>query len=777
MKKAISIFLAFASIGAAAQPQLTENNIDEVLGAMNLEEKVTLLVGGARSTFENGIPSGKVQKVSGAAGSTRPLEKYGIPQAILSDGPAGVRISPTRPGDSKTYYATSFPSGTNLASSWDVDLVKEVTSAMGEEIREYGVDVILGPGMNIHRNPLNGRNFEYYSEDPVLSGNIAAAYVNGVQSQGVGVSAKHFAANSQEDNRFENDVRVSVRALREIYLKNFEIMVKKSDPWTIMVSYNKINGTYTQQSRELLEDVLRGDWGFKGITMTDWGRKEATAKAVHAGLDLMCPGFDVEYDRIINAVKYGSLSEEDVTRNARRILEFIVKTPVFKGYRYSDKPDLEAHEKLVRKAGAQTIVLLKNNAGTLPLSVGQSVALFGNEAYEFIPGGFGSGWVNTSYVRNLEDGMSEDGFKIDGTASKWYKDYFGFTRESNSNNEVKVTTRSGRGRVLPELAVSGAFASKMAQANDCAVFVIGRTAGEGADRRAVEGDFYLTSTEFLNLRNVCNAFHAAGKKVVVVMNIGGVIETASWKDMADAIVLAYQPGQEGGASVADVLSGKVNPSGKTPDTFPVDYFDLPSARNFPYDCDRNFPSLGAFVHQENENPEENLDYTYFNEDIYVGYRYFETAGVKPSYPFGFGLSYTTFAYSRPKIKATGDGFEASVSVKNTGSAAGKEVVELYVTAPEGKLNKPAIELKGFAKTGELAPGESQTVTIKVSDYDLASYDESSSSFVSDQGTYEVKFGSSCEDIRATAEYKLTKTRSWKTSDVLHPQYELSLLKL
>ncbi|MBP5486565.1 MAG: glycoside hydrolase family 3 protein, partial [Bacteroidales bacterium] len=333
MKRLIIILaLVGTAVFSYAQPKLASDNIDEILKAMTLQEKATLLVGGARAATVEGVTSGLIAQVPGAAGNTRPIDRLGIPGTVLADGPAGLRISPTRQGTDKTFYATGFPVGTLLASSWDLDLVEKVTTAMGNEVLEYGVDVLLAPGMNIHRNPLCGRNFEYFSEDPLLSGKMAAAYVRGIQSNGVGTSIKHYAANNQETNRNENDSRISHRALREIYLKNFEIAVKEGNPWTVMSSYNKLNGEYTQQKEELLTTTLRDEWGYDGIVMTDWGSKENTVKSAHSGNDLMEPGNQREIDRIVNAVKDGTLSEADVDRNVRNMLNYIVKTPHFKKY-------------------------------------------------------------------------------------------------------------------------------------------------------------------------------------------------------------------------------------------------------------------------------------------------------------------------------------------------------------------------------------------------------------------------------------------------------------
>ena len=701
MRKTITILAALACAASLfAQPQLNKDNVEEVLGAMTLQEKAALCVGGSRMVNIDGIPTGSANLVPGAAGTTRAIPRLGIPATVLADGPAGLRISPTREGSSKTFYCTGFPVGTLLASSWDLALVESVTEAMGNEVLEYGVDVLLAPGMNIHRNPLCGRNFEYFSEDPLLSGKMAAAYVNGIQKNGVGTSIKHYAANNQETNRNMNDAKVSVRALREIYLKNFEIAVRESDPWTVMSSYNQLNGEFTQQSHDLLTKVLREEWGYKGIVMTDWGNKEGTVKAVQAQNDLMEPGAQSEIERIIAAVKDGSLSEADLDRNVRNILNYIVRTPRFQGYKYSDAPDLKAHAAVARSAAAESMVLLRNE-GALPLSGSEKVAMYGVSSIDFVAGGTGSGNVNKAYVVNMKQGLENAGFKLDQDLVNYYESYIKYNSANNklnggnSNRPLLGTSK------LAEIPVGSAAIKSQAKSNDVAIITIGRNAGEGADRKMMD-DFELTAVERELIQNVSSAFHLEGKKVVVVLNIGGVIETNSWKDMVDAILLPWSPGQEGANAVADVLTGKANPSGKLPMTFPVNFTDHPSSANFPYDYTR--PQNNSFFRGPAQ-PVKDVDYTDYEEGIYVGYRHFTTSGTKVSYPFGYGLSYTDFAYSKPVVKAGTDGFTATVTVTNTGSVAGKEVVELYVSAPAGGMDKPKLELKAFAKTRELQPGE------------------------------------------------------------------------
>jgi len=719
---------------------LREDNIDDIVKAMTVEEKVGLLVGCQEAMMP------------GAAGNTRPIERLGIPMTILCDGPAGLNIEPKREGTDQTFYCTGFPTGTAMASSWDIALMEYVTTAMGNEVLEYGADVILAPGMNLHRNPLCGRNFEYYSEDPLLSGKMAAAFVRGIQKNGVGTSAKHFAVNSQEINRLENDARVSSRALRELYLKNFEIAVKEGKPWTVMSSYNKLNGDYTQQKHGLLTTVLRDEWGFDGIVMTDWGVKENTVKAAKSGNDLMEPGRPVEIERLMAAVNSGENSMEVIDHNVRNILQYIVKTPHFRKYQFSNKPDLKAHAAVARKAAEESIILLKNDDNTLPMKGNEKVALYGITSVDFFGIGTGSGEVNTEHIANMQEAMTAAGFTLDKDLAEYYRLY---NATQTATEKMDGHAIDKRHRIEPTVSLKAI--ERQAQANDVAVVVLGRIAGEGADR-VVKDDFELTAIERELIQNVSMNYHKAGKKVVVVLNLVGAIETASWKNLVDAIVLPWTPGQEGAYAIADILKGKVNPSGKLAMTLPVSYMDVPSSKNFPYHWDMTSGRRGN---------RKNVDYTEYEEDIWVGYRYFQTQNVEVSYPFGFGLSYTTFAYSKPSVKANNDGFTATVTVTNTGKVAGREVVELYVSAPLGNLKeKPAFELKAFAKTKLLAPGETETLTMKVSAYEMASFNEAASAWETAAGTYKVLFGASAADIRTTASFNMKKAQAWPVHDVL-----------
>ncbi len=794
MKKLLTIGLLTATFTMTtnAQPQLRADNIDEVLKAMTLEEKAKLLVGGANNFFGTGaVVGGEADLVAGAAGTSPAIPRLGIPATVLTDGPAGVRIDPTRKGTDKTYYATAFPIGSCLASTWNTELVSKVGEAIGNETKEYRCDVILGPGMNLHRNPLCGRNFEYYSEDPLLTGKIAAAYINGVQSQGAGVSAKHFAVNSQETDRTAVDERVSQRAARELYLRGFEIAVRESDPWTVMASYNQVNGEYSMGNHDLLTKILRDDWGYKGIVMTDWiGIREGleTISEVHAGNDLMEPGQPAQVEEIIKGVKEGKLDIADVDRNVRRMLEYIVKTPSFHQYPASNAPDFKAHAAITRQSAAEGIVLLKNNGvlpfrtegnhnsqfSTLNSQLIKTVALFGENSYDFLSGGTGSGCVHPPYVVDMLQGLENAGIKSSATLTDIYRKYIDYARikfQAERHPAKWFQTEYMGQQKYPEISLSPIAIDKEVKAADAAIITIGRQAGEGIDRD-IDTEFNLIPEERSLIVDVCNAFHAAGKPVIVIINSGSVIETASWSSYPDAILCAWQPGMEGGNSIADLLTGKVNPSGKLTMTWPIAATDHASTKNFP----GNIDDYSFQVMVGNKTPIPGHAYTNHEEDIYVGYRYFDTFNREVAYPFGFGLSYTTFEMSKPAVKAKGNSaVEVSVTVKNTGAVAGKEVAQVYVTAPKGRLEKPAQELKAFAKTRELQPGESQTLTMTIPVRDLASFDEAGSQWLTEAGTYTFRIGFSSRDIKASLPLAL-KEYTEKTTNALAPQQTLNLLK-
>ncbi len=786
--------LLFSALGMAAllagcntADNVTKNTInqEEVMTKLSLEDKAHFVIGTGMQGFSgNDAVIGATQSlVPGAAGTTYPLDSLGIPAVVLADGPAGLRIDATREGDSATYYCTHFPIGTLLASTWNTQLVKEVGLAMGQEVKEYGADVLLAPAVNIMRNPLCGRNFEYYSEDPVIAGKIAAAYINGVQKNDVGTSIKHFAANNQETNRMNTDAHISQRALREIYLKGFEIAIKEAKPWTVMTSYNYINGVYASESKDLVTTILRDEWGYEGTVMTDWFGGKDGAKQMWAGNDMLQPGKAEQFDSIVAGVKSGKLAETDLDRNVGRILNLIEKSPRYQGYQYSNKPDLEAHAAVTRQSAAEGMVLMKNEPSAEPVLPFKenikNVALYGCTSYDFIAGGTGSGNVNHAYVVSLVDGLKNGGYVISDELKSAYETYIAdckkkaeaeLEEKAKKDKQAAMLAKFLPGTLPAEKQFTADELTAQAEVADVAVITIGRISGEFLDRKVA--DFNLNDSEMKLIQQVCDVYHKAGKQVVVLLNIGGVIETASWKDLPDAILCAWQAGQEGGNSVVDVLSGKQSPSGKFTMTWPVKFTDAYSSKNFPIDKD---PKIDM-TNQGQKGTEKDVDYADYEEDIYVGYRYFDSFDVPVSYPFGFGLSYTTFEYSDAKIAQKNDIYDVTVTVKNTGKYEGKEVVELYISAPDNKAaNKPAKELKAFAKTKLLKPGESETLTLSITAPELASFDEAASAWVVAEGEYQFLIGSSSQDIKTTLTAP-AKSFLTKANDVLKPQVQMNLLR-
>ena len=758
------------SLGMSAQ-KLTAANIDEVVKAMTLEEKCHMVLG-------RGMHFNDDAKFPGTAGSTFSVDRLGIPETYCADSQQGLRMNATRAWDHNDYYPTDFVASMTLASTWDREAAFKVGQGIGNEVREFGLDWILSPAMNLIRNPLCGRNHEYYSEDPYLSGTIGAGYVKGVQSEGTAACPKHFVANNQETNRNNNISQVSQRALREIYLKAFEIMVKESDPWTIMTSYNKLNGPYAVQNYELLTTIVRDEWGWKGMYVSDWNAGDDAVAAMLAGNDMLQPGQDKQYQAILEAAKNGKLPMEVLDANVKRILEYVIKTHNFKGYKYSNEPNLKAHAKTVREVGADGIVLLSNN-GILPLT-GKRVALFGCTSYDWISGGSGFGGTSVGhYTVSLIEGLRSVGYEV-------YKPLIGVYTQHLAAEEKRLfpNGRPPFSLMPPARADEKQFTAEELNAaiegSDVAIISLGRKSGEAADRS--EADFYLKEGEKQLIKAVSEAYHAKGKKVVVLLDICSPIDVASWQDQIDALVCTWQGGQESGFSVADVLSGRVNPSGKLPMTFQINYGDAYADKNFPANVDDK--TLGAmFMWGYNKDqapkdrqPQKDIDFTNYEEDIYVGYRYFDSFGKPVAYPFGFGLSYTTFEYDDLEVEEENGVYTIKVDVKNTGKRAGRNVVELFVAAPNSKkLNKPEKELRNYAKTKLLQPGEEETVTMTVKTSDLASFNEKASAWKTDAGVYTFMICSSANTVEAKA---TAKVKAWtqKVHNVMQPNVKLNLLR-
>ncbi len=713
---------------------------ESLVAKMTTDEKLNMLVGPGM-TNENvtnlkSDTSGVAGYINGVLNTATGLD---IPASKLADGPAGIRINPTRDGDSGTYYATGFPVGTLLASTWNSELVKEVGAAAGNEAKEYGVDFWLAPGMNIQRNPLNGRNFEYYSEDPLVAGAIAAAVVSGAQSEGIATTIKHFAANNSETNRMQVNNIISPRALREIYLRGFQYAVENAQPWALMTSYNKVNGTYTGQRTDLITNILRDEWGYQGLVMSDWFAGDDSLAMIKAGNDLVQPGAtnyvtgEQSLDVLKAAYANNQLSDDIINRDAVHILTQALKTPTNNNYTASNNPDLNAHAALAKVAAEEGMVLLKN-ISALPITQDKNkVAAFGIAQLTTRKGGTGSGDVNTAYIKNIIDGLSGE-FAVDSTLKTTYSDWYDANKTQQWDAFHMNYTWACDEPQLTDEQITTAAAN-----DDVAVISISRIAGEGNDRTAEKGDYLLTDNESNLIDKVSTAFHAQGKKVVVVLNVGGIVDTATWESKVDGILLAYMPGQEAGDAIADLLSGATNPSGKLAQTIPVSYSDIPSAASFNgVDTDGN----------------GTVDTNYYDDDIYVGYRYYNTFNKSVAYPFGYGLSYTTFTYGSSAVSANtlDKGVTGSVTltttITNTGSVAGKEVAQVYINAPEVKLKKPTIELKAFDKTDELTAGTSQTLTFDIPAKLLASFDSANNQWIVEPGVYKAYISPS-SDVSST----------------------------
>ncbi len=665
--------------------------IRELVRQMTLEEKAALCSGAT-------------------AWRTQAVPRLGIPSIVLSDGPHGLR-RPAREDElgSPSVPATCFPTASAMACSWDRQLVREVAQAIGAEARAAGVHVLLGPGVNMKRTPLCGRNFEYFSEDPYLAGELAAAYVEGVQSTGVGACVKHFAANNQETDRMTVDAEVDERTLREIYLAVFERVVRKARPWSVMCSYNRLNGVYTSQHRWLLTEVLREQWGFEGMVVSDWGAVDDRVAGLAAGLDLEMPGpSPANTARIVEAVRTGQLDEAVLDRAVERILTLVQK--VTSSPAPAPPVDVDAHHRLARRAAAACMVLLKNDGQLLPLQPERhrSVALLGGMAAVPQFQGGGSSRVNPT--------------RIESALEAWH----------HAAPEVAVTYHQGYGQDgrLDEQLLRAAV--EAARGADVAVVFVGLPDGvesEGYDRK----DMALPGGHVALIREVARV----QPRTVVVLHNGAPVEMAGWVEQVPAVLLAGLAGQASGAAVVDVLLGRVNPSGKLAETYPKRLKHTPAFLNF--------PGEGGRVR--------------YGERVFVGYRYYDTKDVEPLFPFGHGLSYTTFAYGPLTLSRSTMGpdesLEVSLTVRNTGERAGEEVVQLYIRPRQARVARPVKELKGFDKVA-LAPGESKPVRFVLTAMDLAYYDPARGAWVAEPGLYDILVGASSRDIRVQATVELTQ---------------------
>jgi beta-glucosidase len=663
-------------------------DIQSIIAKMTLEEKAALCTGAS-------------------AWTTTAVERLGIPEMIVSDGPHGVRRIPDiHAMGIKSLPATCFPTASCLASTWDVDLIKQMGIALGEECIALNVDVLLGPGINMKRSPLGGRNFEYFSEDPYLAGEMAANFINGVQSKGVGTSLKHYAANNQEFQRFSINAEVDERTLREIYLPAFEKAVKQSQPWTVMCSYNKINGTFGSEHHQLLTKILKDEWGFEGLVVSDWGAVRNRVAALKAGLDWEMPGpQDRRVKTVVEAVRSGEFDEAVLNESVRRILQIVFKA---KGTPKGGSFDVDAHHEMARKIAAEGMVLLKND-GILPLQGHQHIAVIGRSAENAHFQGGGSSHINTT--------------KVD----------IPFKELQSRANNAELTYAEGypsdnsfRQDLIDQAVV-------LAQAADVALLYIALPTfkeSEGYDRQ----DLDLTQQQIALVRAVAKI----QPKTVMVLNNGAPVVMSEWIDSVSAVLEGWMMGQAGGAALADILFGLVNPSGKLSETFPLKLMDTP-----PY---TNFPGGAGTVH--------------YGEGMFIGYRYYDAKKMPVLFPFGHGLSYTTFAYSNPKVSAKNfkdvDGLTVTVDITNTGKIAGKEIVQVYVHDQKSDLVRPEKELKGFAKV-ELQPGETRSVSIQLDFRSFAYYHPEYKQWITEDGDFDLLIGASSTDIRCRLTVTLEST--------------------
>ena len=664
-------------------------DIKSIISKMTLEEKAALCTGASNW-------------------STTPVERLGIPEMIVSDGPHGVRrVADVRSMGQKSLPATCFPTASCTASTWDVDLIKQMGIALAEECIALNVDVLLGPGVNMKRSPLNGRNFEYFSEDPFLAGELAANFINGIQSKGVGTSLKHYAANNQEFQRFSISAEIDERTLREIYLPAFEKAVKQAQPWTVMCSYNKVNGTFASEHHQLLTEILKEEWGFEGLVVSDWGAVRNRVSALKAGLDWEMPGpQDLRVKAVVEAVRSGDLSESTLDESVRRILRIVFKAKeTAKG---NDTFDVDAHHELASKIATEGVVLLKND-GLLPLKDHQHIAVIGRSAETAHFQGGGSSHINPTKVAMPYKELQARAENAELTYAEGYP-------TDNSFQQGMIDD-----------------AVKLAQSADVALLYIALPTfkeSEGYDRH----DLDLTLQQIALIKAVSKA----QPKTVVVLNNGAPVAMSEWIDDVSAVLEGWMMGQAGGAALADILFGRVNPSGKLAETFPLKLTDTPSHINWPGGAGK--------VH--------------YGEGIFIGYRYYDAKEIPVLFPFGHGLSYTTFEYSNAKVSSNNfkdvDGLTISVDVKNTGKLAGKETVQVYVHDQKSDLIRPVKELKGFAKV-ELQPGETKTVSIHLDFRAFAYYHPEHKQWITEDGGFDILIGSSSADIRSRLTTTLQST--------------------
>ncbi len=701
---------------------MNKKKIEEIISNLSLEDKASLC-------------SGK------GSWNTKAIKEAGIPEILMTDGPHGirkVREDIDEPGIKDSYEATCYPTSSGLAASWNTELLNEVGFALGQEAKEMGVSILLGPGANIKRSPLGGRNFEYFSEDPYLSGKLAAAYIKGVQSQGVGTSLKHFVANNQEFRRMSVSAEITERALREIYLKSFEIAVKEASPWSLMCAYNRVNGTYCSEHPRLLTEILREEWGFDGIVISDWGAVNDRVDGLKAGLELEMPGSHGIRDKeIVTAVKNNQLSEEVLNEAVRRLLKIIFKAKNHDSI-IADKAQVSNYNELAYKAATESMVLLKNE-DILPLDNKEKIAVIGEMAENLRRQGQGSSQVNPTELDDFLEHFKSNFLK--DTEITYDK---GYCLDCDESMEDASLDKAQHYYQLLEEAKDNAANA------DIAIIFAGlpeKFEAEGQDR----DDLSIPENQEVMIYEIASV----QPNTIVVLTNGAPVEIP-WREKVSAILEGYLGGQSAARAIADIITGKVNPSGKLAETFPAALEDTPAYLNFPGEKDR----------------------VLYGEDIFVGYRYYDKKEIEPAYHFGHGLSYTSFDYNNLNIHQhlINDNLDQNISetiaevsftITNTGSRAGSEIAQLYITAEDSQVRRPVKELKGFDKI-DLNPGQSKEISFEISASDLAYYEPEITGWLIEPGNYQVLVGSSSSDIRLNAEINIAATIT--SGETVRPEF-------
>ena len=779
-----------------AQSALTAA-VNKAMSALTVEEKLALLVGSQELLMDSSENQKAALAVPRAWARTHAKAKPKIPAVTFADMQGGLCLYPADGSGRSAAAVTVYPMPYVLAASWNKDLLREVGAAVAKEALASGVDVVTAPSANVVRNPLSGRNMEYFSEDPVLVSRLASAMVKGMQSQGVQSCLKYWFIDHQEANRTNVNVIVNPRTLREMYMRPFAGVISSASPWGIMAAYPQVNGCYQTEDSVRLELVLRGKWNYDGLVVTDhYAGHDAVAQLL-SGTDCLLPGSKEQYNALLEAFRSGKISEEQINVHVSRLLAAVMRTAAYTKRKVA-KPDMEANARLAVRAAEESIVLLKN-LECLPLDPQwKRVGFYGVSSYHFVPGNM---QLQATFVSSLAQEFLKAGYIPDPVVTGSYITYFKTLLPKETKPEPAANGKQGaaganKGKpaakngtataarppqrsaadqmaldlhqiadypfeTLPqEIIPSKSALQQQVKGAQFAIVSVGRMPVSGRDR-TLENGYKLSESETNLIREVCSAYHKWGKKVIVILNLEGMVDVTDWQECPDAILYCGYAGQGGTAALADIMSGKTNPSGKLTSVWPKQYHDIPSSQSFP----ENYKAKPRPAKVGNDYPMTGymfVDEVTYSENFRIGYRYFDEHQDKVQYPFGYGLSYTSFACDKLKVERVGDSVFVQVRISNTGRVAGMESVQLYVSPQRKNLNmeKPLKEMMDFAKTRLLKPEESQIVSMSFSVRDLASYDESSRKWVLSRGNYTIKIGTSSNDIRTQWPLQMIETVSY-----------------